>query len=80
MENEMRVERYFFHPMTEEKMRYFSTDPKSRMCYATDINVNEDKTLNNRDFIRYSCKPLEEMLPLWLEKPTYFRYLGVIEF
>lgn len=73
MENEMRVGREFFHLPTEEKMRYFSTDHKSRMRYATSFNVKEDKTLNWRDFLRYSCKPLEEMVPLWPDKPTDFR-------
>nr|ABK26232.1 unknown [Picea sitchensis] len=73
MENEMRVGREFFHLPTEEKMRYFSTDHKSRMRYATSFNVKEDKTLNWRDFLRYSFKPLEEMVPLWPDKPTDFR-------
>lgn len=61
-------------------MQYFSTDPKSRMRYTTNFNVKEDKTLKWRDFILYSCKPLEEMVPLWPEKPTDFKYLGAIEF
>lgn len=69
----MRVGREFFHLPTEEKMRYFSTDPKCLMRYATSFNVKEDKILNWRDFIRYSCKPREEMMPLWPDKPTDFR-------
>lgn len=69
----LRVGRDFFHLPTEEKMRYFSTDPKCLMRYATSFNVKEDKILNWRDFIRYSCKPLQEMMPLWPDKPTDFR-------
>jgi len=73
MKELMRVGREFFHLPTEEKMRYFSTDPKCLMRYATSFNVKEDKILNWRDFIRYSCKPLQEMMPLWPDKPADFR-------
>ena len=73
MEAEMRVGREFFHLPSEEKMRYFSTDPKSPMRYGTSFNVKQDKILNWRDFIRYSYRPLEEMMPLCPDKPHDFR-------
>lgn len=69
----MRVAREFFHLPTEEKMRYFSTDPKCLMRYATSFNVKEEKILSWRDFLRYPCEPLEEMMSLWPDKPTDFR-------
>jgi isopenicillin N synthase-like dioxygenase len=69
----MRVGREFFHLPSEEKMRYFSADHKCLMRYGTSFNIKEDKVLNWRDFIRYSCKPLEEMMPLLPDKPTDFR-------
>lgn len=69
----LRVAREFFQLPTEEKMRYFSTDPKSLMRYSTSFDAKEDQILNWRDFLRYSCKPIEEMMPLWPAKPTDFR-------
>jgi len=73
MKEMMRVGREFFYLPTEEKMRYFTMDTKSQMRYSTSFNVKEDKILNWRDFIRYSCTPFQEMMPLWPDKPTDFR-------
>eukprot|EP01018_Ginkgo_biloba_P022784 Gb_04355 [translate_table: standard] len=73
MDAMMRVGREFFHLPSEEKMRYFSTDIKSKMRYATSFNVKEDKVLNWRDFLRYSCHPVEEMMLLWPDEPNDFR-------
>jgi isopenicillin N synthase-like dioxygenase len=69
----MRVAREFFLLPTEEKMRYFSTDPKCLMRYATSFDVKEEKILSWRDFLRYPCQPIQEMMPLWPTKPTDFR-------
>eukprot|EP00252_Welwitschia_mirabilis_P025691 TRINITY_DN814_c0_g1_i2.p1 TRINITY_DN814_c0_g1~~TRINITY_DN814_c0_g1_i2.p1 ORF type:complete len:208 (+),score=21.19 TRINITY_DN814_c0_g1_i2:322-945(+) len=73
MEEEMRVGKEFFHQPAEEKMKYFSTDPKSRMRYGTSFNLEKDKVLNWRDFLRYSCRPSNEMWNLWPDKPADFR-------
>jgi len=69
----MRVAREFFDLPTEEKMRYFSADPKRVMRYATSFNVKEEKILSWRDFVRYPCEPIQEMMPLWPDKPADFR-------
>eukprot|EP01018_Ginkgo_biloba_P022783 Gb_04356 [translate_table: standard] len=76
LDAEMRVAREFFHLPSEEKMRYFSTDSKSRMRYGTSFNAKEDKVLNWRDFLRFSCHPLEEMIPLWPDKPHDLRQVN----
>eukprot|EP01018_Ginkgo_biloba_P040580 Gb_32497 [translate_table: standard] len=66
MDAMMRVGKEFFHLLSEEKMRYFFTDIKS-------FNVMEDKVLNWRDFLCYSCHPVEEMMLLWPDEPNDFR-------
>eukprot|EP00249_Psilotum_nudum_P007617 c206_g1_i1 orf=537-1424(-) len=73
MDRMHEVGQAFFALPTHEKMRYFSTDVKSHMRYGTSFNVREDTTLNWRDFLRFTCFPLEDMMPLWPDKPTDFR-------
>eukprot|EP01018_Ginkgo_biloba_P038556 Gb_09397 [translate_table: standard] len=73
MDAMMRVLREFFHLPSEEKMRYFSTNIKSKICYATNFNVKEDKVLKWRDFLRYCYHLVEEMMFLWPKEPNNFR-------
>eukprot|EP01018_Ginkgo_biloba_P036153 Gb_28300 [translate_table: standard] len=73
MEKMMQAAREFFALPEEEKMIYFSAETSSKVRYASSFNSKKDKILSWRDFIRYSCHPLNHVISLWPRNPPTFR-------
>eukprot|EP01018_Ginkgo_biloba_P036152 Gb_28298 [translate_table: standard] len=73
MEKMMQAAREFFALPEEEKMIYFSAETSSKVRYASSFNSKKDKILSWRDFIRYSCHPLNQVISLWPRNPPTFR-------
>eukprot|EP01018_Ginkgo_biloba_P039475 Gb_17397 [translate_table: standard] len=68
----MEAARDFFALPAEEKMIYWEEGPSSTVRYGSSFNVKEDKILNRRDFLRFSCHPLDDVVSLWPTKPQTF--------
>eukprot|EP01018_Ginkgo_biloba_P036148 Gb_34108 [translate_table: standard] len=73
MEKMMQAAREFFALPEGEKMIYFSAETSSKVRYALSFNSKRDKILSWRDFIRYSCHPLNQVISLWPCNPPTFR-------
>ncbi|XP_068634977.1 flavanone 3-dioxygenase 2-like isoform X2 [Aristolochia californica] len=68
----MGVTREFFHLPVEEKMKLYSVDPVKKIRLSTSFNNNE--TAHSwRDFLRFSCYPLENFMHEWPSSPTAFK-------
>eukprot|EP01018_Ginkgo_biloba_P039309 Gb_35595 [translate_table: standard] len=72
MRRMMEAARDFFELPAEEKMIYWAEGPSSTVRYASSFNVKEDKILNWRDFLRFSCHPFDNVVSLWPTNPQTF--------
>ncbi|GLJ48856.1 hypothetical protein SUGI_1030330 [Cryptomeria japonica] len=77
MDEMIEAAREFFELPEEQKTRYSSLDTMSSFRYASSFNLQKDKVLSWRDFIRYSCHPLEDVISLWPSSPPTFRKASV---
>ncbi|KAL0002706.1 hypothetical protein SO802_016487 [Lithocarpus litseifolius] len=50
-----------------------STDMRSPVRYGTSSNQNKDDIFCWRDFLKLSCQPLSDVLPLWPSSPVDLR-------
>ncbi|GLJ48855.1 hypothetical protein SUGI_1030320 [Cryptomeria japonica] len=73
MNEMMEAARQFFELPEEQKTKYFTLDTMSSFCYASSFNMQKDKVLSWRDFIRYSCHPLDDVISHWPSSPPTFR-------
>ncbi|XP_057869197.1 protein DMR6-LIKE OXYGENASE 2-like [Cryptomeria japonica] len=73
MNEMMEAAREFFELPDEQKMKYFTLDTMSKFRYASSFNLQKDKILSWRDFILYSCHPLDDAISQWPSSPPTFR-------
>uniref|UniRef100_A0A2N9HP38 Fe2OG dioxygenase domain-containing protein n=1 Tax=Fagus sylvatica TaxID=28930 RepID=A0A2N9HP38_FAGSY len=73
IENMVNVSKMFFELPFEERSKYMSTDMRSPVRYGTSFNQNKDAVFCWRDFLKLSCPPLSDVLPLWPSSPMDLR-------
>ncbi|XP_031250694.1 protein DMR6-LIKE OXYGENASE 2-like [Pistacia vera] len=71
------VAKRFFELPFEERSKYMSTDMRSPVRCGTSINQKKDSVFCWRDFLKLSCQPFSEVLPLWPSSPTDLRQTTV---
>ncbi|XP_030931705.1 protein DMR6-LIKE OXYGENASE 2-like isoform X1 [Quercus lobata] len=73
IESIIDVSKGFFELPFEERSKYMSTDMRSPVRYGTSSNQNKDDVFCWRDFLKLSCQPLSDVLPLWPSSPVDLR-------
>ncbi|KAM4094400.1 hypothetical protein ACB094_06G192600 [Castanea mollissima] len=73
IESIIDVSKRFFELPFEERSKYMSTDMRSPVRYGTSSNQNKDDIFCWRDFLKLSCQPLSDVLPLWPSSPVDLR-------
>ncbi|XP_044462661.1 probable 2-oxoglutarate-dependent dioxygenase SLC1 [Mangifera indica] len=71
--NMFDVAKRFFKLPFEERSKYMSTDMGSAVRCGTSFNQNKDSVFCWRDFLKLSCQPYSDVLPLWPSSPTDLR-------
>ncbi|KAF8395313.1 hypothetical protein HHK36_019256 [Tetracentron sinense] len=71
------VSRRFFELPFEERAKYMSRVMHSPVRYGTSSNQNKDDVFYWRDFLKLTCHPLSDVLPLWPSSPIDLRQVAV---
>ncbi|KAL0008202.1 hypothetical protein SO802_009704 [Lithocarpus litseifolius] len=69
IESLIDVSKRFFELQFEERSKYMPTDMRSPVRCGTSSNQNKDDVFCWRDFLKLSCQPLSDVLPLWPSSP-----------
>lgn len=72
--NMFDVAKRFFKLPFEERSKYMSTDMGSAVRCGTSFNQNKDSVFCWRDFLKLSCQPYSDVLPLWPSSPSDLRW------
>ncbi|PSS23627.1 Protein DMR6-LIKE OXYGENASE 1 like [Actinidia chinensis var. chinensis] len=73
----MDVGKRFFELPFEEREKYMTSNMHSPVRYGTSFNQSKDRVFSWRDFLKFMCHPLSDMLPHWPSSPMDFRKLAV---
>ncbi|GFZ02394.1 2-oxoglutarate (2OG) and Fe(II)-dependent oxygenase superfamily protein [Actinidia rufa] len=71
------VGKRFFELPFEEREKYMTSNMYSPVRYGTSFNQTKDGVFSWRDFLKFMCHPLSDMLPHWPSSPLDFRKLVV---
>ncbi|MQM12560.1 hypothetical protein Taro_045477 [Colocasia esculenta] len=72
VEGMLLVAQEFFQLPTDERLKYYSDDPKKSTRLSTSFNVRIERVSNWRDFLRLHCYPLEDFAHEWPSNPPSF--------
>ncbi|CAI9097895.1 OLC1v1034411C1 [Oldenlandia corymbosa var. corymbosa] len=75
--NMMDAAKRFFALPTSEKEKYMSPDLSKAVRYGTSFNQLRDRVFCWRDFLKFVCHPLEDVISDWPSSPVDFRELAV---
>jgi salicylic acid 3-hydroxylase len=63
----------------EEKARYYSDDLSKVFLLNSSTTYDKSETRYWRDYMRFVCYPIDEVIDHWPEKPENFRYFNFNE-